>query len=917
MLELKVKCERTKLRLISQPAPFTEGLKNYAKIVFDFHDDWSGLTKTATFKRVIDQHSVTISITDNECVVPYEVFVYPQVELSVRGSNSEKVITSNILRIDVKRSINEGAAPEPSTPDVYDSILEAAEEAVEAANSVVERANSGEFKGEKGDKGDDGTSITILGAYDTVEGLISAHPTGELGQGYIIDGDLYIWNGSAWQNVGKIQGDPGQDGEDGITPTIGENGNWFLGDVDTGKPSRGVAGTPGQDGVDGTDGADGAAATISEVTVTTGEPGTQASVENTGTSTDAKLHFTIPRGIQGEKGEGVPEGGSVGQVLTKTAEGTEWKSPEATGDYLPLTGGELSGNVAVSTGTTEPNVTLKRTVDSAACELTARIDSEAKAGLRYKVGMDTVNELILEQNQTRFRKPLNTASGGVPITGITGQVLTKTADGHTWQGLPEIVEPTADELREILNTPVLEETSGKAVLKTPDASATAILDIASGGTGANNARDAANNLAVYYLGVREPIPTNADLNNYKTVGSYASPSNSMAATVLNTPLAKPVAFILTVEKTIANESAANYFRQIFHDLTGKIYTRFIEGDTWSDWVKIANETDLANYLPLTGGTLTGTVNTRMLNVGSYNDNTERTFSVRRGFNLDSDEPTQVQAMVNVGSDQALFSFRGSDNSSKNYLQLLEDKTRLKNALALDSGGTGANTAKAAQHNLLSGMNSATDTPSDSSKLVFAYDASTSNNGAIFKRPLSSLWTWIKSKADSIYAAVNHTHETDDITGLQTALNGKANSTHTHGMSDITGLPLETIYTNSNQSLSGTTSKVLNVYKFCGIALVDVYVYVASFTKPSSYTEETVLTLNLPSGVKLEPSGIEGYPSLRIWNDLCITANVTESATGTPSVNSAGTAIVFKGFFGGGGSTKAQAWHMLFTATLQE
>lgn len=38
------------------------------------------------------------------------------------------------------------------------------------------------------------------------------------------------------------KGDPGKDGKpgkDGITPTIGENGNWFLGDEDTGKPSRG------------------------------------------------------------------------------------------------------------------------------------------------------------------------------------------------------------------------------------------------------------------------------------------------------------------------------------------------------------------------------------------------------------------------------------------------------------------------------------------------------------------------------------------------------------------------------------------------------------------------------------------------------------------------------------------------------
>ena len=38
----------------------------------------------------------------------------------------------------------------------------------------------------------------------------------------------------------------GQDGVDGITPHIGENGNWFIGEVDTGQPSRGL---PGADGL--------------------------------------------------------------------------------------------------------------------------------------------------------------------------------------------------------------------------------------------------------------------------------------------------------------------------------------------------------------------------------------------------------------------------------------------------------------------------------------------------------------------------------------------------------------------------------------------------------------------------------------------------------------------------------------------
>lgn len=52
-------------------------------------------------------------------------------------------------------------------------------------------------------------------------------------------------------------GQDGQNGQDGITPTIGENGNWFLGDTDTGKPSRGEIGLTGPVGPEGPPGAQG------------------------------------------------------------------------------------------------------------------------------------------------------------------------------------------------------------------------------------------------------------------------------------------------------------------------------------------------------------------------------------------------------------------------------------------------------------------------------------------------------------------------------------------------------------------------------------------------------------------------------------------------------------------------------------
>ena len=43
----------------------------------------------------------------------------------------------------------------------------------------------------------------------------------------------------------------GAKGEDGITPHIGENGNWYLGSTDTGKPSRGAKGDKGEKGANG------------------------------------------------------------------------------------------------------------------------------------------------------------------------------------------------------------------------------------------------------------------------------------------------------------------------------------------------------------------------------------------------------------------------------------------------------------------------------------------------------------------------------------------------------------------------------------------------------------------------------------------------------------------------------------------
>lgn len=46
-------------------------------------------------------------------------------------------------------------------------------------------------------------------------------------------------------------GENGKDGEDGLTPYIGENGNWFVGDIDLGVKAQGEQGEQGIQGESG------------------------------------------------------------------------------------------------------------------------------------------------------------------------------------------------------------------------------------------------------------------------------------------------------------------------------------------------------------------------------------------------------------------------------------------------------------------------------------------------------------------------------------------------------------------------------------------------------------------------------------------------------------------------------------------
>ena len=142
--------------------------------------------------------------------------------------------------------------------------------------------------GTYGERGADGTSVTILGSYNTLAELQQAHPTGSRGDSYMVAGDLYVWNGSAWENVGQIRGQQGEQGVAGTSVTVSSisyavtttesepasypystaptvpEGSWLWtkisfsdGTSAVTKSKQGVSGTNGRDGTDGRDGING------------------------------------------------------------------------------------------------------------------------------------------------------------------------------------------------------------------------------------------------------------------------------------------------------------------------------------------------------------------------------------------------------------------------------------------------------------------------------------------------------------------------------------------------------------------------------------------------------------------------------------------------------------------------------------
>ena len=247
----KTTCETTRL------VPIPKGIVG-ATVSIEYTDSaWDGLQKTVVFRSAVTKDVLDVG---SEVAIPAEVVSRAGVNLymGVYGVDAANNVVIPTIWTELGL-VNGAAAPsgdsstDPSLPvwaQIQAMIGNLDDLDTVAKSSLVAAINEALTKG--------GGEVDPAAVQKIVEDYLKANPP-----------------------------QAGTDGKDGITPTIGSNGNWYIGDIDTGKPSRGE---------------NGAVPDIQIGTVTTLPTGSNATASMGGTAENPLLNLGIPKGADGQGG---------------------------------------------------------------------------------------------------------------------------------------------------------------------------------------------------------------------------------------------------------------------------------------------------------------------------------------------------------------------------------------------------------------------------------------------------------------------------------------------------------------------------------------------------------------------------------------------------------------------------------------
>lgn len=163
------------------------------------------------------------------------------------AAQSAKVAAFAVRLTSTNMSANGTAALTSLTPSanvkVGDTVIDPDGEVFQiaslAASTFTVGARLANVRGPQGPRGDTGAALAIKGKYPTLEELQEQHPTGALGDAYMVGSRLYSWSGSAWVDCGDIKGPKGDQGIQGERGPTGPAGTTTWAGI-TGKPTLGA-----------------------------------------------------------------------------------------------------------------------------------------------------------------------------------------------------------------------------------------------------------------------------------------------------------------------------------------------------------------------------------------------------------------------------------------------------------------------------------------------------------------------------------------------------------------------------------------------------------------------------------------------------------------------------------------------------
>lgn len=163
------------------------------------------------------------------------------------AAESAKVAAFAVRLTSTNMSANGTAALSTLTPStnvkVGDTVVDPEGEVFQiaslAASTFTVGARLANVRGPQGPKGETGAALAIKGSFPSLEELQEQHPTGTLGDAYMVGSRLYSWSGSAWVDCGDIKGPKGDQGIQGERGPTGPAGTTTWAGI-TGKPTLGA-----------------------------------------------------------------------------------------------------------------------------------------------------------------------------------------------------------------------------------------------------------------------------------------------------------------------------------------------------------------------------------------------------------------------------------------------------------------------------------------------------------------------------------------------------------------------------------------------------------------------------------------------------------------------------------------------------